>query len=419
MMCYKDDYLTEVKNDLLTRIQSTYKKRSCLPPINEDEQRYTVQVLKTCEQYFTAVKKLLDSQKPPFMQPNPEREKELWDCLTKDNPTLIETMTKNSSEEPKPKSTYLSKQFTLFDTRHLQKALMPINSSIASILPYLLTSYYINISNRTSISCLDLFCNIENVNPSNYKRLATDFQALFFLENFIPKFIKKNHLREATEVQKIKDSEGYKEYLKTPHKRRSPKILAYNLTEQQYNAIFQAFSYSLCVLACMSVPQISNRIDYDLSFNLFQQHTQAFSTVFWIDSRKMEGIGGEMNVVSFITIEKMLESISPAEIQHEIEGSEYLESLKMSGISASDVADCAKDSISQRKNEAISIVYKLHPCEYPGWWKFEDANFPNIRISITLRLLPYMDIFPEEFPDQNIDRFLGDYILGENEDMGQ
>lgn len=404
-MSSKNDEFTPEQKELLPRIKSTYLARGKLPPVSEDEKQYMLQVLNKCEQYFASIKEIIDSHKPPFAQYNPALEEELVEFLDKQDQDKLSSVADDirdrldeglSKGETIAGPTYLSEKLKPFTTQYLKRILAPINGNIASLLPYLLASYYINEQKHARTACFNLFHGLEHVNASNYDRLAKDFVTLFSLKDLIKDFTENAHTRESAKIQAIKDKEAYEEYLRKPHKRRSPEKLAYKLTDLQYDAIFQVFSYSLCVLSCMSVPQISERVDYERSYKLFQEHTKAFSTVFWVKAGKTGNISGVSAVYS-CSIKNMLSLIEFTKIRKEIEESDYLESLKMCGVSASgissDVIDRENDPVCWWKNAAIAIVYSLHPCAYPEWWDIEDANRQSICTQVFRRLLTYMECF--------------------------
>lgn len=409
-MSSKRKKLTPEQKELLPRIRSTFWTKKRLPPVSKDEKQYMVQVLETYEQYFASIKEMVDSKKPPFAQYDPALEEELLEYLDKQDQdklliTAADVRDSSNKEETGADLSNLSEKLKPFSTQHLRRVLAPINGHIASLLPYLLAAYYINYPQKRR-AYFDLFDGVGYMEDSNRYRQVDDFLKLFSLEDFIPKFLKKKHTRESAEVQAIKDKEAYEEYLGKPHQRRSPENLAYNLTEPQFNAIFQVFSYSLCVLACMSVPQISERVDYERSYKLFQQHTKAFSTVFWVDSRKPEE-KVDNRALYYSTIENILSRINPAEIKKKIEESDYLEILKMCGISASDISsgviDRKTDPVRWWRNVVIAIIYSLHPCDYPEWWNIEVKNPQSIFIQVFRKFLPYMDSWPISDEDDEID----------------
>lgn len=52
------------------------------------------------------------------------------------------------------------------------------------------------------------------------------------------------------------------------------------LTDMQLHAIFDAFVYSLCAMACANTRELSFLIDFKKSFTLFHQHTRDFHPLF-------------------------------------------------------------------------------------------------------------------------------------------
>lgn len=407
--------LSEAREVLLERTKSHYKKEK-IAELTESEKEIIKQVLKNCHDYFSSIKEILGKNTPPFAWTNPERDAKLLICLEEDAPNMADIMDyppgvassmdefefadpmddygsigrvdelglanlKKSKPEPgaKQESTYLSKLFVPFETKYLQKVLVP-TSSIIRILPYLLVSYYIETSafyrEKSSSkkeppakggrsSCFDLFDNPHIEDSSNCNRMAHEFVDFFSLENLIPRCVKKKRTGESKSIQGIKTSDDYKSFLGQPYKGKKSNGLSSDCISQiQYNAIFQAFAFSLCVVACMNTPQLSEQIDYKQSFDLFQQHTYAFSVVFTLYS--------DNNNVLHYTIEQLMEFGSPTKIRSRIEKSEYLDIYKQCGVETTSVKFFAKKySQEWYRNVSVQLVYELHPCEYLAWWNID------------------------------------------------
>lgn len=378
--------LAEAKEEILKRTKSHYKKRK-LSELTKTEKEIIEQVLKNCSDYFQSISVVLSKNALPFAWPNPERDAELLNCLERDYPSLAKQMKRKNKEAEhisnKTVSTsepaQLSKLFVQFETKYLQQVLAP-TSSIIRILPYLLASYYIKTCNfpaKGYPSYFDLF-DIQLIEASsNCNRMAGDFVKLFTLEDLIPKFISKKNTDKSRDVQKINSIEDYKDFLGQEHIRKiSNGKFAYCVEKHQYEAIFQVFAYSLCVVACMNVPQLSEQIDYKQSFDLFQKHTSAFSTVFIVYEC------GDASGTLFYTIEEFLKIISPAKARRHIKKSEYRDIYKQCGIGATSISVPVEEySQEWYKNAAIQLVYELHPCEYLGWWNDNDTGLPLKKIS--------------------------------------
>lgn len=169
--------------------------------------------------------------------------------------------------------------FYPYPTDHLESFLCPTTMPVCfQILPYLLSVYYFNAphnrtidlnGNRTTDSDEMLFdphygSTVKSPLPTNYHRTVDTFCNYFSAENQISKYLVQ------TEIQQMLKSCTYEALVRHLHHVKLSKI--------NYGKVRQAYIYSLCVLACSRSPELSAKIDYLASAQLYQKHTLAFET---------------------------------------------------------------------------------------------------------------------------------------------
>lgn len=174
--------------------------------------------------------------------------------------------------------------FKPFNKDFISCAIYEDNDCI-KILPYLITSYYLNLyktnENGIPASIENIFIK-ENIDYENLTRDKNYVVNLFSLEDKIEKFIKKKKSDFPSPIRNIKDREKYIDYLSKPHfEKNSTLCKDFKVTSLQFEHIYLAYIYSIFTLACMNAgDKISQKIDYAASFNLFNQHTFAFYSIF-------------------------------------------------------------------------------------------------------------------------------------------
>lgn len=174
----------------------------------------------------------------------------------------------------------------------LQRALHVQQNATITLLPYLLSSYYLSLYRIPLAERVGkrLFPDPwDNYRDGNYGVEVRRFASRFSLAKRIPAFLHQKHTREP-KMQKLKSHSDMVDYLT-----KSPK------NEVYYSQWLKAFIYSACATACIHElsNEITSRIDFAQSYKLFNEHTLAFSIRYhkpeiWDDEEDDEGEGFDM-----------------------------------------------------------------------------------------------------------------------------
>lgn len=157
----------------------------------------------------------------------------------------------------------------------LERALDSKQDAVMKLLPYLLSAYYLSIY-RIPLSYSvgkRLFPDAENATRDhNFGTEVNRFVARFSLADRIPAFLSSKRKREP-DLERLNSRDEMLDYLWT-----SPKAEVY------YSQVIKAFIYSICATACIrTLPDENKRkIDFELSYRLFDEHTLAFSSPYGV-----------------------------------------------------------------------------------------------------------------------------------------
>lgn len=195
--------------------------------------------------------------------------------------------------------------FPDFDTKLNLAALFPLvpDKKTTALLPYLLTCFYLNSSQKKSheksktistenpVICVNN--TIKNLLSSGKKLSGNDsnlikqFWPLFALKNFLPRIYgytpRKIHKRNGISIKNFFELREYissfnPNWISKGFGKRHTKKHDYQHAMLYYVLIYMAFIYSIIASACEDVLGTKAKVDYIESFELFEKHTYAFST---------------------------------------------------------------------------------------------------------------------------------------------
>ncbi|WP_449290336.1 hypothetical protein [Oscillibacter ruminantium] len=147
------------------------------------------------------------------------------------------------------------------------------DDAVTNILPYLLTSFYFNApasraficaenSDSSAPSILENLFQINNANAGKQYKAAETVTNMFSMEGYMKKLAKRLGLPFGDN-----NNDALRTHLSSNY---APVV-----SDRQ---VFRAFIYSLFVLACSKVPALSKKVDYKLSFELFDAETLSFQS---------------------------------------------------------------------------------------------------------------------------------------------
>ena len=150
-------------------------------------------------------------------------------------------------------------------------------SKIVTILPYLLTAYYLNLFGtrriRANISTeLSKTPDEKVIKDSTYSRDVTASVKMFSYGWFLPQFYKAGRNNTLSKIEKITNKSEFVRYLLTGKKRALPQLF--------YVQMYKVFIYSVIAVACIEeLSDTSYHVDYEKSWALFDAHTCALPSV--------------------------------------------------------------------------------------------------------------------------------------------
>lgn len=156
-------------------------------------------------------------------------------------------------------------------------------SAVTKILPYLLTCFYLksNVRKKLRTTIKDEFDVFDNGNEKRehsgaYYRDVEDFCQLFSYVDFLPSLFNCGGDNPKTHIDRIADEEMLIAYCRGIHDgtARTKDFRLY------YSQAYKAFIYSAIASACEEVLKVDVHVDYKASWELFDEHTLAFSSVF-------------------------------------------------------------------------------------------------------------------------------------------
>ena len=206
---------------------------------------------------------------------------------------LMLNFDKELYDEKKKRICYL---FPLFEDRDpiapISKALRLKNdrSKITSILPYLLTAYYLNLFGvqriRADISKELSKKSGEKVDKFfTYSRDVCASVKMFSYDSFLPNFYESGRKTSGNKSEKVTNRSEFVRYLFT-EREINPQIC--------YVQTYKVFIYSVIAVACIEELSDTNfNVDYELAWALFDAHTCAIATVlskyYKINEKELQG----------------------------------------------------------------------------------------------------------------------------------
>lgn len=164
----------------------------------------------------------------------------------------------------------------------LENILSTTEPSVVKILPYLLSSYYLNRhKNRKWFSSIEKYFTsnpkyFAEKTEAHFSRDVSNFLNIFSCERFLQNLAKKKRqpidLKDRADEKDIKKvTEVYTNFLE-----KGP------MTRFHYIQLYKAFVYFVCAAICANeiTLEISEKIDYKKSWELFDSHTLAFRTIY-------------------------------------------------------------------------------------------------------------------------------------------
>lgn len=166
-------------------------------------------------------------------------------------------------------------------------------SKIVTILPYLLTAYYLNLFGtrriRANISTeLSKTPDEKVIKDSTYSRDVTASVKMFSYGWFLPQFYKAGRNNTLSEIEKITNKSEFVRYLLTGKKRALPQLF--------YVQMYKVFIYSVIAVACIEELSDSGyHVDYEKSWALFDAHVCALPAV--LSEFYMKGTASECTLL--------------------------------------------------------------------------------------------------------------------------
>lgn len=184
------------------------------------------------------------------------------------------------SQEEAPFSKYLPAVEMIFPPfinpfYPLQKALDTSKGDVVSLLPYLLSAYYLSLYRSPLVDSVGkaIFQEAEDqFRDKNFGTNVKRFVSRFSCENRIQSYLDNKRMHEPAELRKLKSQAELVEYLR---KTVSPMIY--------YSQFIKAFIYSACATACAEKFDQIDKIDFKKSQELFNQHTLAFEVPYVVE----------------------------------------------------------------------------------------------------------------------------------------
>lgn len=170
--------------------------------------------------------------------------------------------------------------FPSFESCPLENILRTDQPSVMKILPYLLSAYYLNLHKGKDLSAKTqemLFPGTTNeivIRDHNYARNVRTYLERFSCQKFLSNFSNAKRSDKSKSIRDLKTENDFSNYLKS-----GP------MSQFHYVQLFKAFVYLSCTAICaQELPEsFRSKIDYKDSWNLFEDHTLAFKTVYCIE----------------------------------------------------------------------------------------------------------------------------------------
>lgn len=184
------------------------------------------------------------------------------------------------SQEEAPFSKYLPAVEAIFPPfinpfYPLQKALDTRKSDVVSLLPYLLSAYYLSLYRSPLVDGVGkaIFQEAEDqFRDKNFSTNVKRFVSRFSCENRIQSYLDNKRMHEPAELRKLKSKAELVEYL-----RKTAPPMVY------YSQFIKAFIYSACATACAEKFDQIDKVDFKKSQELFNQHTLAFEVPYIVE----------------------------------------------------------------------------------------------------------------------------------------
>ncbi len=252
------DALSEIKVAL-------YVKEECIKPDPQIEH-----VLEQCDYFFNQIASV-------YYTPQNAKMRELYKELADES-----DFSEDDFYVPDNNDTRAAIQqiFPSFGSCPLENILRTDQLPVMEILPYLLSAYYLNLHKGKNLSAKTqemLFPGTTNeivVRDHNYDRNVRTYLERFSCQSFLPGFLGAKRSDKSNSIIDLKTENDVSSYLKS-----GP------MSQFHYVQLFKAFVYLSCTAICAKeLPEtFRSKIDYKKSWNLFEEHTLAFKTVYCIE----------------------------------------------------------------------------------------------------------------------------------------
>jgi len=341
-----------------------------------------------CEKYFAAIYEYLEKE---TLSVSKKQSNRILAALQKNfdgfkDPKLVKSHRNRKINKATKPSFVFEDRLICFPSKYIVSVLPKIqNEETVAILPYLLASYYLNGSDiLNSGSVYRIFEETSNRGErclENINRDISSFAKQFMLDKYLHKQIKKKSGKVLAEA-KIKNLEDYDEHIRSFfYSKRYPYKSALLLTDLQLRCVFDVFVYSLCALACANSTRVSELIDYERSYELFDKHTRAFHVSCfppsWLEFENDEMKTGHASMCTGPLYNLAL-GIDAEKFKAEVDNqpSSCHRYLQKCGIDISWLTcDAEKYSNEWYKQTSLLFAYYLHPMNYLGWKK-NSEQFP-------------------------------------------
>lgn len=151
---------------------------------------------------------------------------------------------------------------------HLDVALSMTSETAIRVLPYLLTAYYRHPPSSKKVAEGTDQEGFTLINENHFKRDLGSYASRFSFQKMISNFLKQLRSSKKSAIRSLKTRDELIEFLQCNSE----------LTSLHYNKLLLSLIYCMCVFCCTRVPALSDKIDYALSAELFNEHTLAFES---------------------------------------------------------------------------------------------------------------------------------------------